>query len=290
MSLNIVKNKKALEAIQALYINNKTKIAANELQTLKVDTSLKRFQIGNLTLEKLFLSENYEISLTDKTKDLDAILISEHPKLLAKLQSLWFDKRKQITWDEMKDLKINTPLTTIKIGNFILNSNLGIFGKSYSVDLIDKKKDSEGKWTDKETNVDRVLFELKNFGTSKQRIMSEKTFEKELYSFLESKFQTVDAQVSIGGVKALKIDLDLGHGQVGVELKLGDKLIKSIEKQRFIGQMHDYTTKRYKPENFILVVVGDKRLRIDTTLKEVIALVESKSHFVFISLKDKDQK
>lgn len=275
-------NKRALEVIQEMYLSDKTKISKRDLETLKVDTSKGKIQIGNLTIEKPLLSDNYEISLTDKRLDLDGVLISEHPKLILKLQSLWFDNKKKISWDEMKVLKIYTSLTSIKIGNFELDSNLGIFGKSYSINLIDKRKDQEGKWTDEETTAKRALIELKRFISQENKLTTEKAFEKDLYSFLDSRFHTVDNQVSIGGVKALKIDIDLGHGKVGIELKLAQKLIQSNEKQRFIGQMHDYTTKRYPLEDFILVVVGDKKLRTDTTLKEVKKFVEEKSNFVFI--------
>ena len=280
--MTTIKNKKALEVLQDIYLNDKTDISKTDLEKLKVDTSKKKFQIGNLVLEKLWLSDNYDISLADERCDLDGTPIIEHPGLLSKLQSLWFDNKKKITWVEMKKLKIYTSLTSIKIGNFELDSNLVIFGKSYSIDLIDKRKDAEGKWIDEETDTQKVLAELKNFSSKKMKLTTEKAFEKALYTYLDSKFNSVDTQVSIGGVKALKIDLDLGNGQVGLELKLAEKVITSSEKQRLIGQMHDYTTKRYKPENFILAVVGNKKLRTDTIMKEVKQLVETKSHFVFI--------
>lgn len=275
--------KDAIAHIQKLYLDGKSDIDFESLSRIGIKERDKEIIIRNLKLKKYWASDSYSISLIDEECDLDGTLIKESSKLFAKLLSIWESGKKKITFDEMKRLNIYTTLTELKIKNLCLNS-FPILDDTYSISLIDKSKDPEGKWLDEATTIEIIKKEIEQFIPSSKVIAKESELEKELYQFLKTRFHSVEKQVYIGGVKALKIDLEIAHGKIGIELKMADKLIDPLEKQRFIGQMHDYTTKRYDPGNFMLLVAGQHNYRNDIMIKEVRNYVQDKSHWHFIEL------
>jgi hypothetical protein len=70
----------------------------------------------------------------------------------------------------------------------------------------------------------------------------------------------------VGGFLALKTDLDVGNGLVGVELKIAENLTAS-EMQRLIGQVV-YYKKRYYENNLIVFIAG--RSALTSSLSELI--------------------
>lgn len=272
----------AIKTIQKKILLDETEIPFTDMGNLGLGTKEEQFEFANIRLERKQFREIYRISIIDKNKDLDGVPIGESKKLFNKLLELWESKTEEITSDEFKELNINPSLLTMTIKNFELSSKL--FSDSYYISLIDKERDPAGRWSDESTTVDNVFKEIELFGLSSSSRTTEKALETELYKHLKEKFHTVDRQVYIGGVKALKIDIDVANGKIGVELKMAHKLIDSTEKQRFIGQMHDYTTKRYKPENFILAVAGGQMQKDDITLREIRKLVQEKSRFCYIQI------
>jgi hypothetical protein len=277
---------KALETLQTKFLAGTEEIRKSELEALGVNVQEQVLEFKNLRLEKQWIFAYYTISLIDEKKDLDGIPLSEHNRLFNKLLSLWEDGKRTITDEEMRELKIRTPLDPICIRNFELSRFriLTIPYGLYNISLIDRNKDPEGKWTDEASDVQKVVDEIETFGSSAKSLTTERALEAELYKHLKQKFHTVQRQVYIGGAKALQIDIDIGDGKIGVELKLASKIVKSTEKQRLIGQMHDYTTKRYKPENFVLVVAGHRELRDEITLREIRDLVQQRSKFCFLEV------
>jgi hypothetical protein len=275
---------KAVQAVQGKFLAGTETIDKSELEALGVDVHQKTLDIGNLRLEKDWF-ETYSISLINKEKDLEGIALCEHERLFNKLLSLWEGRKKTITLEEMRELKICTPLDPIRIRNFELSrfTILAMRGP-YNIGLIDDKKDPEGKWIDEVTDVEKVLKEIETFSSSVKSLTAEWDLETELHKHLKEKFHTVERQFYLGGAKALKIDLDIGNGRIGVELKLASKLVDSAEKHRFIGQMLDYTSKRYKPENFILVVAGSREIRDEVSLREIRGFVQQKSKFYFLEV------
>ena len=277
-------NRDTVKAVQKMYLEGKTSISSSELAKFGISELKKNIEIGNLRIEKDVFFDSYTISLVDEEKDLDGKLILDRKDLFGRLVALWEENKRRISFEEMKGLNIVTPKSTIDIKNLRLTSTGIFFSDHYSIDLIDQEKDPEGRWTDQATNVDRVLTELKAMTLAQQPRKNEVALEKEIFAYLRERFHTVQRQFYIGGVKALKIDFDFANGKIGLELKLAESLLNSTEKQRFIGQMHDYTTKRYKSENFILVVAGDEVYRNDPTVREIKELVNRASRFYFLCL------
>lgn len=280
-------NRETLKVIQGKFLEGKGSISFSEMERLGIKDTEKIVVVGNLRLKRNEFLEYYSISLIDEENDLDGLPIRENRRLFQRLEALWEEGKDEIGFEELKKLNIYTPKSTLLLKNFRLNNFhvLAITRDSYSISLIEDDKDPQGKWIDEATNVDRVLIELKTFMASPATRQREAAVEKELFAFFRDRFHSVQRQVYIGGgVKALKIDFDFANGRVGLELKLAESLLNSTEKQRLIGQMHDYTTKRYKPENFILVVAGVAPLRSDPTISEIRSLVKAKSHFHYINL------
>lgn len=278
-------NREALRAIQTRFLDGKRSISFSDIKMLGIKEMEKTIAIGNLRLERKDFFESYSISLLDEEKDLDGLPIQDNKKLFGRLMTLWEEGKTQFYFDEMKKLNIYTSKLVIEIKNFRLSSIGLLRTHHYAISLIDDERDPDGRWFDKATTVQRVLNELESFSSSPDAHKKEGVLEKELFNFLRDRFHTLQRQVYIGGGgKALKIDLDIADGQIGLELKLAESLLDSTEKQRLIGQIHDYTTKRYKPENFILVVAGDDRFRSDPTIRELRDLARAKSHFFYLSL------
>ena len=90
-------NQKALELVQKEFIKQKSKysmstayIETEKLKKVRVNTSKKIIELGNLILKKdLWLTDKYSINLADERKDLNGVPIKDHPFLLARIQKLW---------------------------------------------------------------------------------------------------------------------------------------------------------------------------------------------------------
>jgi hypothetical protein len=92
-----------------------------------------------------------------------------------------------------------------------------------------------------------------------KRIASERDLEVflsgELASFLGS--ENVHRQYVVGGFLALKTDLDLFNGRIGIELKVASSL-DAAEMQRLIGQAVYYDRRVYKGSLIVLVAGSGK--------------------------------
>ncbi|MCK6618854.1 MAG: hypothetical protein L6Q51_14545 [Cyclobacteriaceae bacterium] len=82
--------------------------------------------------------------------------------------------------------------------------------------------------------------------------------------------EKISNQYSVGGFLALKTDLDIGNGQVGIELKIADNL-GATDMQRLIGQVL-YYKKRFYNDN-LLVFIGSK-YSIPSHMKELSDFIE----------------
>jgi hypothetical protein len=139
-----------------------------------------------------------------------------------------------------------------------------------SIDLKDLDKFENEK--DLLISTQNVIHVLENLIVPRRRISEEKDFEKYVHDKLSRVFgkERVHRQYSVGGFLALKTDIDVGNGQVGIELKVADNL-GATEMQRLIGQV-TYYKRRFYNNNLILFVAskGD----INPTIKELIDFVE----------------
>jgi len=113
---------------------------------------------------------------------------------------------------------------------------------------------------------------LENLVIIKRRLTTENDFEKFVAEQLAIIFgkERVHRQYSVGGFLALKTDIDIGNGQVGIELKIADHL-SATDMQRMIGQVV-YYKKRFYNSN-LLVYVASKST-INPTTKELKDFIE----------------
>lgn len=116
--------------------------------------------------------------------------------------------------------------------------------------------------------LDNVSDVLSNILLFRRKLSSEGDLEKYLLAQLALIFgkEKVSSQYSVGGFLALKTDLDIGNGLVGVELKIAENLSAS-EMQRLIGQVV-YYKKRYYENNLIVFIAG--RGVLTSSLNELI--------------------
>jgi hypothetical protein len=91
------------------------------------------------------------------------------------------------------------------------------------------------------------------------KIKTEAQAEDIVSEYLEESFDIVARQYHLEGFRGQKIDIDIGRGSVGVEVKLAKSLLENIgEVYRCIGQAVVYLDKQYK-DNLILVIVGTEK-------------------------------
>ncbi len=113
---------------------------------------------------------------------------------------------------------------------------------------------------------------LEKLVVPKRRLTTEADLEKFVTEQLAHIFgkEHVHRQYSVGGFLALKTDIDVGNGQVGVELKIADKL-SATDMQRLIGQVV-YYKRRFYNNNLLLFIVS--KSTITPTIKELKDFVE----------------
>ena len=131
-----------------------------------------------------------------------------------------------------------------------------------------------------------VFQKLENLQIKKAQYTVEKKVEKIIFDQLEILYKDqVHRQYNIQGYLGLKCDIDLGDGQVGIELKLANQLSNSSSNiERLLGQVLYYSKRTYK-ENLIVIVVGLEK-EYDLKMKELQNIVEEqKVYFYFLVVK-----
>ncbi len=131
-----------------------------------------------------------------------------------------------------------------------------------------------------------VFQKLENLQIKKAQYTDEKKVEKIIFDQLEILYKDqVHRQYNIQGYLGLKCDIDLGDGQVGIELKLANQLSNSSSNiERLLGQVLYYSKRTYK-ENLIVIVVGLEK-EYDLKIKELQSIVEEqKVYFYYLIVK-----
>ena len=131
-----------------------------------------------------------------------------------------------------------------------------------------------------------VFEKLQNLQIKKSQYTDEKNVEKIIFDQLEIFYRDqVHRQYNIQGYLGLKCDIDLGDGQVGIELKLANKLSNSSSNiERLLGQVLYYSKRTYK-ENLIVIVVGLEK-EYDLKIKELHSIIEEqKVYFYYLTIK-----
>lgn len=143
---------------------------------------------------------------------------------------------------------------------------------------------------DNDVTLEKVHNHIKEFKPTevngRKNGYTEKDIQKQLDTYLKGIYQHVTREHGVEAKNAKAIDLDIGNGKVGVEVKIARELFKSGTWDRAIGQIVKYTKKKYKDGNFILLVVGDDDDFRNSILSEVEDDVkEHKGVFCFAKIK-----
>lgn len=120
-----------------------------------------------------------------------------------------------------------------------------------------------------------VLDHLKQLIVPRRKLSNETVAMDAIGDHLAKAFEDVVPQYNIGGYLGLKIDIDVGNGGLGIEVKLAESLLRSTaEIHRLIGQVIYYQKKRYG-DNLLVSIVGLREELDHPILKETYSFLES---------------
>lgn len=123
-------------------------------------------------------------------------------------------------------------------------------------------------------NKTELISFLQSLEIKKRQLTTEGYVEKLLVTKLKEKFEDVHPQYNIGGYLGLKVDIDMGNGEYGIELKLEKNLSGSAASiQRLFGQIIYYSKRRYGSNMTVLIVGGEKEAALPY-MKEVKSFIE----------------
>lgn len=161
---------------------------------------------------------------------------------------------------------------------FILSATAGT--TYYIKKEFDKKRN--------QANIPNIIRILKRIWIIKSKLpeYKESVIETYLAKRLSKYFKQIETQKSIGGRKGAreKIDIDINQGKVGIELKLAKSLKNSNERNRLLGQLDLYLTRKYSEKNLLLVIVGEVSEE-NTVLMEELKTIIKQKRITFFYLK-----
>jgi len=132
-------------------------------------------------------------------------------------------------------------------------------------------------------NVSEVVSVLENIFIKKSQYTTERNVENIIAKGLDIAFGKVHQQYSIGGFLALKVDIDIGDGQVGIEIKLA-KDLTTTNTERLFGQVLYYSKRTYK-KNLIVLIVGTEK-EYNQVMKEVESIIKEQGiSFYYLLIK-----
>lgn len=225
------------------YLDLVDKPSSNEQDISGLLETIKNLYINRVLTENDIYRQKIELIGTRLTKDLETL------------------KRKRTS----KEIKIELSKDIYDIFKSDLE---GVdYSKSELVDL-DKFENEKGLGI----SFDNVITVLENLIVLKRRLTSEADLERFIATQLAFVFgkEKVSTQYSVGGFLALKTDIDIGNGQVGIELKIADNL-GATDMQRLIGQVI-YYRKRFYNNNLLVFIAG--RNSITSHFKELKDFIE----------------
>ncbi len=112
---------------------------------------------------------------------------------------------------------------------------------------------------------------------------SESEVENILARSLQNRFGNVTTQALVGGKRYARerIDIDLGDGQLGIEIKLADMLRKSNERNRLLGQIDLYLERKYTPENLLILIIGKNEYAQTDNIQEIQRMIKNKKVYFY---------
>lgn len=180
---------------------------------------------------------------------------------------------------------------------FILIVIIVVVGALLIIAIIlgnEKKKTTlrENLIQDSKVTVSLVYEKIKGFKPEivegRKNGFTEKDIHKQMEKYFKDIFQNVTMEHGIESKNAKAIDIDIANGKAGIEVKVAHELLKEGEWDRAIGQMVKYTRKKYRNENFIVVVVGFEKDFRNSMLSDVEDDVHSnKGLFWFVNADEK---
>ena len=250
-----------IETWQEGYKSIKTSTAERE----GFDVSEKDIEVENFRLIKNELFGGYSLKIIDKNKDLENNLIEENSKALKHLQNIWKQGISEIHSKELHPFSLNTRIGKMTFGNLKLSQSG--FSDSYRIELIDKDRGADGKWSDENVDYKKVLKVLQNYKLTKTKLSN--STETKINSELEKHFRKYfeNANKSTGKIRGL-FDLVVGNMNFVIELKMAKSLKNSGQRQRASGQIKQYL-EEFGNKNLMLLVVGTEDLKQDKNIKSL---------------------
>lgn len=108
--------------------------------------------------------------------------------------------------------------------------------------------------------------------------MSESEVEKIIAQKLKKYFKNVQTQYQLGGRRGARerIDIDIDHGTLGIEIKLVKLLKKSNERNRLLGQVDLYKERKYHQNNLLILLAGQEKYQQDEGILELQRILQGK--------------
>ena len=151
---------------------------------------------------------------------------------------------------------------------------LAIFCICVFIFFYKRKPDDEGRLSDASVSVKTVLRMLEEFEVEKSEKLksgyTEKLVQNQLRDFLRDRIQHVSDEYGIEGINATKIDLDIGNGKVGVELKLAKAVFKAAGQDRMVGQVNTFVKNKYDSDNLIVLIISEQAHLNDLAMRKQI--------------------
>lgn len=146
-----------------------------------------------------------------------------------------------------------------------------------------KKKIELAKKEPNLKNVLKILDKIPQDLLANESAVSEQIVEEYLFKHLKKHFKTIQRQYVIGNHKSKRerIDLDLGNGNLGIEIKLAKLLRKTNERNRLLGQIDLYKTRKYANKPIIVIIVGTEENSKDENLIELREILANKQAFFY---------
>lgn len=140
-------------------------------------------------------------------------------------------------------------------------------------------RDYYAKWQ-RQPNHKRVLTVIEQFAQryTLPEQLSEAEIELQLAQVLAKRFEEVNTQFLLSNSRHSRerIDIDLGNGCFGIELKKAQSLRRSNERNRLLGQVDMYYNRGYHSENFLVVLAGKAVLEAHPAIVEIKELLKQK--------------
>jgi hypothetical protein len=193
-----------------------------------------------------------------------------------------------IYFSELEDIGLAHEEDTFEINDNVFLERVYML-KAFKIKFKDNKRNYDNKIIDEFVDKKLVNNALSDYKLTsfkyikfKKSIQAEVEWTKDLETHLKKYFLTVKRG---SPNKPLEIDIDLGSGKVGIELKWANKINKNNPMQSVYGQMNGY----FRNGNYaslFLVVAGSQDFKQNALIIQLETLVKKDfgCNFIFIEI------